>query len=228
MNVSPVGNTASRGQRADRRPARGVRHAARAGGGEPLHRARVPPRGRDHPRDAGAGRRARARRPVRDLRGIGRASRPGCASSSRPATSPSSPSWSASSPRASIGLGRYLGLGAQRSVEHRARARRRHAEELRAAAAAGRLRERPRRSGRRPRRSCARRSPARPSRGPSARSRSPRARTGRRRSPPRSTASRPATSGAGATRASGSRWCARPPTRRRCSRASPRCRRSSR
>ena len=63
-----------------------------------------------------------------------------------------------------VGLGRYLGLGAKRSVEIARALDVRTAEELRAAAAAGRLRDVPG-SGRRGRRSCWRRLRARASRG---------------------------------------------------------------
>ena len=127
-----------------------------------------------------------------------------------------------------VGLGRYLGLGAKRSVELARALGVSTPEELHAAAAEGRLRDVP---GVGPKIEAqllaalaegpARRSEQRSSGSP------PRA-SSRWRSPRRWTARSRATRAAGSTRRSGSRWCARPRTRRRCSRASPRSRRSSR
>ena len=127
-----------------------------------------------------------------------------------------------------VGLGRYLGLSAKRSVEIARALGVRTAEELRAAAAAGRLRSRAGHRARRPRRGCSTRSPARPSRGRGAGCCSTARGSSSAASRARWTASRPATCGAGATPASSSRWSAPRRIRRRCSRASPRCRRSSR
>ena len=72
--------------------------------------------------------------------GSARGSRRACASSSRRARSPSWRSSSASSQPDLVGLGRYLGLGAKRSVELARALGVRTADELREAAAAGRLR----------------------------------------------------------------------------------------
>ena len=107
----------------------------------PYTAARLPPRRRDDPR------RGRSRSPsscgpggCASCAGSGRGSRRGCASSSRRARSPSWPSSSASSRPELVGLGRYLGLGAKRSVEIARALGVRTADELREAAAAGRLR----------------------------------------------------------------------------------------
>ena len=96
-------HTAPRGQRRHRRPARGVRRAARAGGRQPVHGPRVPAGGGDDPRPPVPVEELVRSGRVRGLRGIGRASRRSCASSSRPGRSPSWPSSSASSRPGSSG-----------------------------------------------------------------------------------------------------------------------------
>ena len=124
-----------------------------------------------------------------------------------------------------VGLGRYLGLGAKRSVELARSLGVRTADELREAAAAGRLRDVPGIGAKTEAlllEALAREQDARPRQGLLLN----RARSWSAPSPPRSAASRRATSGGGATRASGSRSYAPRPTPRRCSTASPGCRRS--
>ena len=142
-------------------------------------------------------------------------SRRGCASSSRRARSRSWPSSSASSRPALVGLGRYLGLGAKRSVEIARALGCPHAPTSCARrqppAACGPCRA----SGRRPRRGSSRRSPARPSRGRSAGCCSTAPGSSWAASRPRSTASRPAMCAAGATRASCWPWSAPRRTRPR-------------
>ena len=125
-----------------------------------------------------------------------------------------------------VGLGRYLGLTAKRSIEL-ARALDIHtAEELREAAAAGRLRT-ARASARSGRCRSSRRSAASPSRG-RAQGLSLTARVSwSGASPPRWAARPPATCAAGATPASTWPWSAPPPTPARFWPASPSCPRSS-
>ena len=126
-----------------------------------------------------------------------------------------------------VGLGRFLGLTTKRSVEIAQALGVRTPEEFRAAVAAGRLREVPGvglKTEARVIEALARETPARAQ---------PRLLLDRARAlvegiAVRSTARRRATCAGGVIRASGSRWSARPPTRRRCSRDSRRCRRSSR
>ena len=126
-----------------------------------------------------------------------------------------------------VGLGRYLGLGARRSVELARALDVSTPDEFREAAAAGRLRSVP---GVGPKieaqilDALAREGEPRPQRGlllPHARE------LVGAIAGARWTASRPATRAAGATAASGSRSSAPPPSRPPCSRGSPSCRRSS-
>ena len=112
-----------------------------------------------------------------------------------------------------VGLGRYLGLTARRSVDIARALGVQTPDEFRAAAAAGRLRDIPG-SGRSSRRSCSRRSRARPSRGRRAGCCSTRRASSSAGSRSCSAARPRATCAGGATRASGSRSCARARTRR--------------
>ena len=183
--------------------------AARARRRQPVHGPRLPPRRRDDPR------RRRRRSPsscatgrVRELRGIG----PGIEARLRELVETGEIAELAELERELapdlVGLGRYLGLSAKRSVEIARALGVRTPDELREAAAAGRLRTRaghraedrgaaPRGARPRGRAATAARAAAQPRVGARG-----------RRSRPRSTARRPATCGAGATPASSSRWCA--------------------
>ena len=76
---------------------------------------------------------------VRELRGIGGGSRRACASWSRPGRSRSSRSWNGRPSPELVGIGRYLGLAPKRAVEIGRALGVRTADELREAAAAGRL-----------------------------------------------------------------------------------------
>ena len=133
----------------------------------PYTAARLPARGRDDPRArrSPVAELVRAGR-VRELRGIG----PGIEARLRELVETGEIAELAELERelapGLVGLGRYLGLSAQALDRDRAGARTSaRADELREAAAAGRLRT-SRASARRPRRSCSRRSRARPSREP--------------------------------------------------------------
>ena len=127
-----------------------------------------------------------------------------------------------------VGLGRYLGLTARRSVEIARALGVQHAGGVPRGRGGRAAARRARASGRRSRRSSlealAREPEPRPRAGccSTRRASSSAAIAERAR-----TARRPATCAAGATRASSSRSCAPPPIRRRARRASPRCRRSS-
>ena len=90
-----LGETRARGQPPRRRPPRSVRGPARAGRRQPVHGAGLSARGRDDP-ERGAARWPTSCAAVgcASCEESGRGSRRGCASSSRPARSPS---WSSSS-----------------------------------------------------------------------------------------------------------------------------------
>ena len=201
--------TPSGGQLPDRRPPGRVRVVARARRGE----SRTRPAPTAAPPRRSAGRRVpvaelvRSGR-VRELRGIG----PGIEARLRELVETGEIAELAELERelapGLVGLGRYLGLGAKRSVEIARALGVRTADELREAAAAGRLRTVPGigpKTEARLLEALAREAEPRPQRGLAAQ---PRAGARRRRSRPPSTARRPATCGGGATHASCWRWSA--------------------
>ena len=158
--------------------------------------------------------------------GSGPGSRRGCASSSRPARSPSWRSSSASSRPDLVGLGRYLGLGAKRSVEL---ARALDVRTRRRAARGGGRRPAAERAGDRAEDRGAAARGARPRGRAATASRAaaqPRLGARRRRGGGARRRGRPATCGAGATPASCWRWSAPRRIRAPCWRGSPRCPRS--
>ena len=219
----------ARGERPDRRSPGRVRVAARAGGGEPVHVARVPPRRGDHPRRRRLPvARARGAGRVRELRGIGR----GIEARLRELVETGDIAELAELERElSPGPRRPRPLPrAGRAALDRAGAGARRQHRRRAAGGGGR-RPAAERAGHRPEDRGADPRGAR-ARGRAAPPRVACCSTARASwsAPwrPRSAASRPATCGGGATRASSSRWSARRRTARPCWRASPRCRRSSR
>ena len=208
--ISRVGNTAMRGQRPHRRPPRRLRHAARARGRQPLLRTRVPARGRDDPR------RRRSASPSSCAPGGCRAARDrrGIEAKLRELVETGQIAELAELERelapGIVGLGRYLGLGAKRSVEIARALDVRTPEELREAAADGRLRDVPG-VGPKIEAQLLAALAARAGAAAAARAHVPaRPRAHRRASPRRWTARWPATRAAGSTRRSGSRWCAPP------------------
>ena len=125
----------------DRRPPGRLRVAARARRGEPVHGPRLPPRRRDDPRRAASRSRSScATGGCASCAGSGPGSRRGCASWSRRARSPSWPSSSASSRPGSSASGATSGSARSARSRSRGRSASSTPDELREAAAAGRLR----------------------------------------------------------------------------------------